>query len=46
MVPVIGVLLVFGFFPQPIVQLVQPVATASMQAAAQTDPAPQVEGVK
>ncbi len=46
MVPVLGVLLVFGFFPQPIVQLVEPVATVSMQGADESDPAPQAEGVK
>lgn len=46
MVPVLGVLLFFGFFPQPIVHLVEPVATVSMQDADEVDPAPQAEGVK
>lgn len=46
MVPILGVLLVLGFYPQPAVQLVEPTAKAAMQRVQVTDPAPVVEGVK
>jgi NADH-quinone oxidoreductase subunit M len=44
--PVLGVLLVLGLYPQPAVQLVQSTAAAAMQRVAVADPAPVVEGVK
>jgi len=46
MVPILGVLLFLGFYPQPAVKLVEPTATAAMQRLAVADPAPVVEGVK
>ncbi len=46
MVPILGVLLFLGFYPQPAVHLVEPTATAAMQRVAVADPAPVVEGVK
>lgn len=46
MVPIIGTLLVLGFYPQPAVKLVEPTAQAAMQRVQITDPAPAVGGVK
>lgn len=46
MVPVIGILLFFGFVPQPAVQLVEPTAKATMEYVGVTDPAPVVKGAK
>ena len=46
MVPIIGVLLVLGFYPAPAVTLVQSTAVVAMQRVAVADPAPVVEGVK
>ena len=46
MVPVIGMLLFFGFVPQPAVQLVEPTAKATMEYVGVTDPAPVVKGAK
>ena len=46
MAPILGVLLFFGFLPQPAVQLLEPTAKATMQYVGVTDPAPVVEGVK
>ena len=46
MVPILGVLLFLGFYPQPAVQLAEPTATAAMQRVAVADPAPVVEGIK
>lgn len=46
MVPLLGVLLFFGFFPSAAVNLVTPTATAAMQRLAVADPAPVLEGVK
>jgi len=42
MVPILGVLLFLGFYPQPAVQLVEPTAVTAMQRVQ----APAVEGVK
>ncbi len=46
MVPIIGFLLLFGFFPQPAVGLVETTAKATMQHVGVTDPAPVVKGAK
>ena len=46
MVPLIGFLLVFGFYPQPAVQLVEPTAKATLAYVGTTDPAPVVKGAK
>ncbi len=46
MVPVLGIILVLGFWPQAAVQLVEPTAKAAVQAVGATDPAPVVKGVK
>ena len=46
MVPILGVLLFFGFVPQPAVALVEPTAKAVMQQVGMTDPAPVVKGAK
>ncbi|MDO5533244.1 MAG: NADH-quinone oxidoreductase subunit M [Propionibacteriaceae bacterium] len=46
MVPIIGVLLFLGFYPQPAVQLVEPTAQATLAYVGTTDPAPVVEGVE
>ena len=46
MVPILGVLLVLGFYPHPAVQLVEPTAQVAMQRVQAHDPAPVVEGVK
>lgn len=45
MVPVIGVMLLLGFFPGPAVDVVEPTAVTTMQHLGMTDPAPVVEGV-
>ena len=44
MVPVIGAILLLGFYPQPAVKLVEPTAQAAMQRVQLVDPAPVVEG--
>lgn len=46
MVPIIGIILLLGFVPQPALGLVEPTAQAAMQAAGATDPEPVVEAVK
>ena len=46
MVPILGVLLFFGFVPQPAVSLVEPTAKAVMEHVGATDPAPAVKGAK
>nr|NLI50547.1 NADH-quinone oxidoreductase subunit M [Propionibacterium sp.] len=46
MVPIIGVMLVLGFYPQPAVQLVEPTAQTAMQRVQVADPAPVVKGEK
>ena len=45
--PLIIVLLVFGFFPKPMLHVIEPAARATMSQVGATDPAPVVkEGVK
>lgn len=47
MVPLIALILAFGFVPQPVLKLIEPVATDAMSQAGLTDPAPRVQtGVK
>ncbi len=46
MIPIIGVMLVLGFYPQPAVQLVEPTAQTAMQRVQVADPAPVVKGEK
>ncbi|WP_130866135.1 NADH-quinone oxidoreductase subunit M [Acidipropionibacterium timonense] len=45
--PLVLLLLVFGFFPRPMLHVIEPVAQQTMSAIGMTDPAPVVkEGVK
>lgn len=45
--PLIALLLVFGFFPRPMLHVIEPVARTTMSQVGMTDPAPVVkEGVK
>ncbi len=46
MAPILGYLLFFGFYPQPVVHLVESTAVTAMQRVQVSDPAPVVEGVK
>ena len=46
MVPIIAMLLFFGFVPQPAVSMVEPTAKATMEYVGVTDPAPVVKGAK
>ncbi len=44
MVPVIGALLLVGFFPKPVLDMVAPVARQAVASVGQTDPVPAVGG--
>lgn len=47
LVPVLVILLVFGFYPKPLLQVIEPTAHATMAQADVTDPEPQAgKGVK
>ena len=46
LIPVIAYLLVFGFVPGPIIQLVEPTATATMQRMGISDPVAPARGEK
>ena len=46
MVPIIAMLLFFGFVPQPAVSMVETTAKATMEHVGVTDPAPVVKGAK